>query len=229
MDEPDPLTALERDRREHAGSRQAFQAELAQLERRLVRIGQVVAEAIVPLTEAFLQGDRQAADEAAAVSDDVAGEATALEDACYTLIARQAPVAGDLRRVGGMLRSTVDVQRSAQLLRHVAAALTWVHPPALPERFRDLIRQLGEATADIFAGGADAWVDHDGLAANELAQRDDRVDLLQKYLLTELYTQDRPVEEAVSLALVARYYERIADHAVEVARQVAYFVTGERP
>ena len=68
----------------------------------------------------------------------------------------------------------------------------------------------------------------DALAANELEDADDQVDLLQKVLLTDLYTGEQSVEEAVSLALIARYYERIADHGVEIARQVSFVVTGDR-
>jgi phosphate transport system protein len=74
----------------------------------------------------------------------------------------------------------------------------------------------------------DAWRRHDPLAATELQVRDDHADLLQKVLLTDIYTGSQSVEESVSLALIARYYERIADHGVEMARQVTYFLTGDR-
>ena len=208
--------------------RAELDAMLEQCERLLVGSGQQVATSVVPLTEAFLEGDSYGASEIAKNELDVSGMTTELEDTCYLVLARQAPVAGDLRHVVSMMRCVQDVQRSANLLRHVASTLTWVHPPAMNEALRTTIRQLGTTSADIFTGGVAAWERHDGLAAPELEHHDDQVDLLQKHLLVELYTGQQSVEEAVSLALIARYFERVADHGVELARQYAYVRTGER-
>jgi phosphate transport system protein len=145
------------------------------------------------------------------------------------MLARQQPVASDLRRIVAILRSVADVTRSAYLLRHVAESLTWVHPPSMAADLRRTIGDLGEVSAEVFAGAVTAWATHDALAANELNARDDQVDFLQKALLTELYTgPGQSVEEAVSLALIARYYERVSDHGVEMARHVTYFLTGQR-
>lgn len=224
----DPLARLEAEQREPAGTRMAFQQQLVDCTDVLVNIAEQVAAAVVPVTDAFLQADTHAAEQWVTADDDVARRCRRLEEACYVLLARQAPVGGDLRRVIGILRSVSDVQRSSHLLRHVATSLHWVHPPALAASVRQLVEQFGGVTSEVFATGAQAWRSHDPLAANALEEADDQVDLLQKHLLTELYTGQQSVEEAVSLALLARYYERIADHGVEMARQVAYFVTGDR-
>jgi phosphate transport system protein len=224
----DPLARLEAEQHQPAGARLDFQQQLADCTEALVAATEQIADAVGPVTEAFLQADSHTAEQWVAADDDVARRCRRLEEACYTLLARQSPVGGDLRRVVGILRSIFGVQRSSHLLRHVATSLQWVHPPALDEGVRHLVSQLGGVTAEVFAGGAAAWRSHDPLAANALKDADDQVDLLQKHLLTELYTGEQSVEEAVSLALLARYYERIADHGVELARQVAYFVTGER-
>jgi phosphate transport system protein len=227
-DVSDPLDWLEWERRRPAGSRLEFQRQLAALNEQLVEAGEIVAERILPTTQAFLQADSHTAAKAIETDIDVDRRCIALEDVCYLLLARQSPVAGDLRRVVAVLRSIPDVQRSGDLLRHVAESLTWVHPPAMPEDLRETILQLGTVSAEIFATGVQAWRTDDALAAGELQKRDDQVDLLEKYLLTDLYTGKQSVEEAVSLALIARYYERIADHGVEIARQVTYAVTGAR-
>jgi phosphate transport system protein len=224
----DPLEWLEWERLRPAGSRLEFQRQLAALDEQLVATGQVVAERILPTTGAFLQADAHTATRAIEADIDVDRRCAELEDACYLLLARQSPVAGDLRRVVAVLRSIPDVQRSGDLLRHVAESLTWVHPPAMSLDLRETIEQLGSLSSEIFASAVQAWRTHDALAANELSKRDDQVDLLQKVLLTGLYTGEQSVEEAVSLALIARYYERIADHGVEMARQVTYAVTGDR-
>ncbi|MPZ87975.1 MAG: hypothetical protein GEU81_07850 [Nitriliruptorales bacterium] len=224
----DPLDWLEEQHRGPSGSRVQFQQQLAECDAQLIAIGRQVAGAIVPVTEAFLQADHHRADELLHTALAVDPQCVRLEEACYQIMARQSPVAGDLRRVVAILHSVADVHRSANLLKHVANSLTWVHPPSMPDDLRQTIAQLGEVSASILYGAVEAWEQHDGLAANELDARDDQVDLLQKWLLAELYTGSQSVEEAVSLALITRYYERVADHAVEMARQVAYFLTGDR-
>ena len=224
----DPLDALEHQRRSPEGTRVEFREHLETLDRMLIALATRVGEAILPTTQAFLEADRHRADELIGADDRLNHDCVALEEACYVLIARESPVAGDLRRCVAVLRSVADVQRSSNLLRHVAESLTWVHPPSMAADTRDMVRRMGEAADDIFRRAIDAWRRHDGLAANELDTADDRTDLLQKELLAELYTGSQSVEEAVSLALIARYYERVADHGVELARQVTYFLTGER-
>lgn len=225
----DPLDKLEAEHREPHGSRVEFQEQLAEGDAELVAVGRLVVEAVQPVTSAFLEGDAYTAQQWMARDTEVDRRCRDLEERCYLLLARQSPVAGDLRRIVAVLRSTQDVERSGDLIRHVAESLTWIHPPSLPEQLREIIGQLGDISADLLARSLTAWEQHDALAANELDAADDQVDLLQKVLLTELYTGGQSVEESVSLALIGRYYERIADHGVEIARQAAYFLTGQRP
>ncbi len=224
----DPLAYLEEERLRPSGSRVEVQQQLAACDALLIEAAQRVSCAIVPVTNAFLQADRHASDALIAADAEVDRRCLELEELCYLLIARQSPVAGDLRRLVSILRCVADVQRSGDLLRHVAESLRWVHPPSMPEELRRTIGQLGAVAAEIFSGSVDAWRRHDPLAATELQVRDDHADLLQKVLLTDIYTGSQSVEESVSLALIARYYERIADHGVEMARQVTYFLTGDR-
>ncbi|MGH8904016.1 MAG: phosphate signaling complex PhoU family protein [Egibacteraceae bacterium] len=224
----DPLERLQQERIQRPMSRVEFRAQLDASDRQLIEVASLVASTIVPVTTAFLQADRYVASEHRAGSGQVHRRCAELEDAGYLLLARQAPVAGDLRRIIAVLRCAREVQRSDNLLAHIADSLTWVHPPSMPEHLRQVISQLGTISSEIFHGGIEAWRRHDGLAAPELETRDDQVDLLQKVLLTELYTGQQSVEESVSLALISRYYERIADHGVELACQVAYFITGDR-
>ena len=224
----DPLAALERQRRGAEGTRVEFREHLRLLDDMLIRLASRVSDAVRPTTEAFLEADKQRATELIAQHSGVTRDCVALEEACYLLIARESPVAGDLRRCVAVLHSVADVQRSSSLLRHVSESLTWVHPPAMSPDIREMVARLGEVAADIFARAIAAWRDHDGLAANELDDADDQADLIQKELLAELYTGTQSVEDSVSLALIARYYERVADHGVELARQVTYFLTGER-
>lgn len=224
----DPLTDLERDLAQPHGARHGFQEQLEEADRRLVAVGAAVLEQVRGATTAFLGGDRAGAEEVAARDQAIDRSCLDLEEWCYLLLARQSPVAADLRRVVAILRSVNDLQRSGDLARHVAESHRWAHAPSLPSALRDELGRLAETSSDVFARGLAAWKSHDGLAANELEQLDDRVDLSQKVLLSELYASGAAVEDAVTLALVARYYERIADHGVELARHVAYVLTGDR-
>lgn len=222
------LGSLETSAAEHA-SRPELDIALHDIDRSLTSVGTLVSDAIAPMTEAFLTGDALTAQRLVAEDRKVDLACRDLEERCFTLMARQAPVAADLRHIVAVLRCTNHVLRSGDLLRHVGESLKWIHPPSLPAKLRETVAQLGEVTDDLFGRGLDSWRTKDALVAVELDADDDQVDLLQKVLLTDLYTGDQGVEDAVSLALIARYYERIADHAVELARQAAYVVTGDPP
>ncbi len=223
---PDPLELLLAE--DGHPSRHEFHDAMDDCDEALLTIGRAVADAIAPMTEAFLGGDAQTAAQLIARDRTIDRAVDQLEERTFLLIARQSPVAGDLRRLVAVLKCCQDVVRSGDLLRHVGESLTWIHPPSLPAKLRETVAQLGEVSEDLFRRGLAAWAERDALAANELDRDDDQVDLLQKVLLTDLYTGIQGVEEAVSLALIARYYERIADHGVEIARQATYVVTGER-
>lgn len=223
----DPLSRLEDDDAGRA-LRLDFREAMDDCDRALLATGKRVGDAIKPMTEAFLTGDTHTAEQLVAADSIVDEACQALEERCFLLIAQQSPVAGDLRRLIAVVKCVQDVSRSGDLLRHVGESLTWIHPPSLPAKLRETVQQLGDVSQDLFTRGLTSWDSQDALAANELEHDDDQVDLLQKVLLTDLYTGTQSVEESVSLALIARYYERIADHGVEVARQTAYVVTGER-
>ena len=225
----DPLEWLEAEQHQPTLSRQAFQQQLHAVDTRLVEVAALVSHLVQPVTTAFLEADEHAAQQAIAADAEIDRRCASLEEHCFELLARQSPVAGDLRRVVAVLRSTADVERAGDLLRHVAESLAWVHPPSMRDSLREMIGGLGRVSGEVFTGAVEAWRTHDALAAVELQRRDDEVDLLQKSLLTELYLGAQTVEEAVSLALICRYYERVADHGVEMARQVTYFLTGDRP
>lgn len=224
----DPLARLEAERRETGVARPRLQGQLAELDRQLVEIMRAVADRVEPTTDAFLEADTHAAASLIAADKYLTRDCTELEEAGYLLMATQSPVATDLRRIIAVQRSVNDVQRTGNLLTHVAESLSWVHPPSLPHELRDTIRQLGTVAGEMLQYAADAWVGHDAMAAEDLERRDDQADLLQKMVLSELYTGSQTIEESVSLGLIARYYERAADHAVEIARHLTFFLTGDR-
>lgn len=228
MEDDDPLRRLEVQRREPTGARQGLQEQLQELDCQLIAMMREIGDRVRPSTDAFLQADGHTASTLIAADSELTRRCTELEEAGYLLLATQSPVATDLRRIIAVLRSANDVQRTGNLMTHVVESLSWVHPPSLPRELRDTIAQLGEVTAGMLGQAADAWANHDPLAAEDLERRDDQADLLQKMMLSELYTGSQSIEESVSLGLIARYYERAADHAVELTRHLTFFLTGDR-
>lgn len=224
----DPLERLGRERLAEPTVRAQFHARLCDLEGQLVRAAQRTADAILPVTTAFLDADHEAAEQWEPRRRQLRVACRDLEEDCYLLLARESPVAGDLRRVVATLRATGDVDRTAGLLGHVATSLTWIDPPSMPGDMRAIVEELGTVVSAIHQDAVRAWRDSDGLAAIDLQRVDDRADRLQRDLLTEIHAGRCSTEEAVTLALVARYYERIGDHGVELARGVTYALTGER-
>ena len=228
MGADDPLDRLVEERATEPAIRTEFRSQLDELEGGLIAAAEQVADAIVPLTTTFLDGDHAAADEWLLRHRQLTRVCRDLEELGYVVLARQSPVAGDLRRVVTVVRASGDVQRTGNLLRHIASSLTWIDPTTLPGGLRRIIEEFGEVVSTIFHGAVEAWRGHDSLAAVELQRLDDRADELQRALLTEIHEGRCSVEEAVSLALIARYYERIGDHGVELGRGVTYAMTGER-
>lgn len=224
----DPLSRLEIERRETGAARQRLHEQLEDLDGQLVTMMRELAGRVQPATAAFLEADSHAAASLIEADADLTRRCTEVEEAGYLLLATQSPVATDLRRIIAVLRSANDVQRTGNLLTHVVESLSWVHPPSLPRELRSTIEQLGAVAGTMLDNAVTAWVNHDALAAEDLERQDDQADLLQKMMLSELYTGTQSIEESVSLGLIARYYERAADHAVELARHLTFFLTGDR-
>ena len=134
----------------------------------------------------------------------------------------------DLRRLVAMLRMCVDVDRSAALLRHFIETIRMIDPRDFQEDLRDQLEELAVLATDVFRGGMDAWRTKDALAVNELDEKDEKVDELQRVVLDTAGGTTVGAEARVVMGLIARYLERIADHGVAIARDTAFVTTGER-
>lgn len=205
-----------------------FHDRLDALDERLVGAGGVVVEALPRLTRAFLGGDRASIRGSERMAVDVQERCVGVRDGGFVLLARESPVGGDLRRMVAILRTTTDVERSASLLKHVCGSLRWFDPPGLPAPVGGVLAELAIRAGRVFRGGVEAWTAQDALAVTELDAADDRVDELQ----AELLESSRGAglgSELIVIGLLARYFERLADHGVVLARETAFVVTGERP
>lgn len=208
-------------------ARAEYRQRLHELDRRFLALAVEVADAITPANDALLAGDRRAVDAARSRDTDLRERCAALEDDCFVTIARESPVAADLRELVAIVRAVTDVARSSKLLVHVVSAVDRVYVPGMSPRLRHALDLLAVGAHDIFRAGVAAWAERDGLAFNELDELDDGVDRLQEGLLAELYG-GHAVAHVVPLALLCRYYERLADHGVAIARHISWAVTGAR-
>jgi phosphate transport system protein len=212
--------------------RDAYHAELAAIGEQLVEMTRLVGSAMSRATRALLDADLTMAE--SVIEQDRALDKLRddLDERSFTLLARQQPVATDLRAIVTGLRISADLERMGDLAVHVAKVARMRYPrSAVPAHLFETILEMGEAAQRIVAKLAGVIASRNVQQALELEQDDDEMDRLHvqlfRVLLDDRWTDG--IEPAVDVTLVGRYYERFADHAVSVARRVVYLVTGERP
>jgi phosphate transport system protein len=217
-------------------ARKSFQDALDELRIDVIRLAALTTEAIGAGTQAFLDADLAAAEQVIENDDDIDDLTHAIEDSCYQLLARQQPMATDLRTVIAVLRIVHELERSADLMVNVAKTTRRLYPHTLDPKLRGIIQRMGEQAGTQTRVALDAFADSDPSAAYALADMDDTMDDLTKSLFRHVLAGAGPGSDdegnvllAVQLALVGRHYERIADHAVTIGQRVGFMVTGEHP
>ena len=210
--------------------RDAYHDELDAITEQLVEMTNLVARAISLSTQALLTCDLVVAE--SVIDGDLAVDALRenSDRRTFDLIARQQPVASDLRALTTGLRISSDLERSGDLAANVAKLTRRKYPVcAVPMELQATIHQMGDVGAAIVRKVGVVVATRDAEAAGELESDDDVMDQLHKALLLTMLAPGwaHGVDTAIDLALAGRYYERFADHAVSVARQVVYLVTGE--
>ena len=212
-------------------ARKLFAKELQELRADVIRLAALVTEAIAGGTQALLDADLGAAERVVEKDAEIDELAYAIEDHCFVLIARQQPMAGDLRMVLAVLRIGHELERSGDLMKSVVKATRQLYPRSIDPKLRGIISRMGEQAASEIRVAIDAFADNDPSRAAAVFDMDDVMDDLTKSLFRYILTREGPVDEgrlleSVQLALVGRHYERIADHAVNVADRVVFVATG---
>jgi phosphate transport system protein len=212
--------------------RDAYQEQLDDLANGLADMCGQVAEAMEKATRALLEVDLQLAEEV--ISGDVrVDEVRAMaEEKAFALLALQAPVATDLRIVVSAIHGAGDIERMGDLALHVARAARRRHPQSvLPEEVRPYFAEMGRVGVQLALKAGDVIRTRDLAAAAELESDDDAMDDLHRHMFSVLMDRNwsHGVGPAVDITLLARFYERYADHAVAVARRIVYVVTGQMP
>jgi phosphate transport system protein len=212
--------------------RDAYHEELETLANQLVEMTGLVGTAISRASTALLDADLTLAETVIAADDAVDRLRDELDHRAMDLLARQQPVASDLRIIVTTLKISADLERMGDLARHVARAARRRFPDsAVPPALRASIAEMGSVAEHLVTKTGSVLTSHDLEAALEIERDDDEMDRLHRELFTALLDVSAPysIEVAIDVTLVSRYYERFADHAVAVARRVVYLVTGQHP
>ncbi|WP_433827420.1 phosphate signaling complex protein PhoU [Actinoplanes sp. CA-015351] len=212
--------------------REEYQADLVEVGRLLVTMAESVRATLRKATTALLTADLKAAEAVIERDAEVDAIYEQVELKVADIIARQAPVASDLRRVITTLHISADLERMGDLAEHVAKTAKRRHPsPAVPAELRPTFKEMANA-ADEMAEKIIRLLGNPNVAlAAELEKDDDAIDDAERHLFKIMLADEWPygAETAIDGALLGRFYERYADHAVNIGEQVIYLVTGESP
>jgi len=210
--------------------RSAFQDELDGVTQTLVDLSALVSDAVTRATHALLNADIKEAEEVIAADDRIDDIQHELDARIIDIIARQQPVASDLRALVTALRMSADLERMGDMAHHIAKITRLRHPnSAVPPELLSTIEEMGRVARLISDKVGGVINSRDVDTALEVEKDDDEMDRLHRKLFTTLMDESwsHGTESAIDITLIGRYYERYADHAVSVARRVYFLVTGK--
>jgi phosphate transport system protein len=190
----------------------------------------MVSDSMAKATRAISEKNLSLAEEVITNDEKIDTVQHDLDARIIDIIARQQPVASDLRALVTALRMSADLERMGDLAHHVAKVVRLRHPAgAVPDQILGLIESMGVTAEKIATKTGVVISTRDVALAAQVEKDDDEMDLLHRQLISALIapTWEHGVETAIDLTLLGRYYERYADHAVSVARRVIFLVTGK--
>ena len=210
--------------------RTVFHEQLDSLTEMLSSMCGLAGLAMDRATQALLQADLAMAEQVISDHDELVRMQTRAGEAAFALLALQAPVAGDLRLVFGSFQNVAHAERMGALALHVAKIARRRHPnPALPEEVKGYFAEMGRIAVDLGNSAKDVVLSRDPKQAAQISKKDDAMDQLHQQLFSVLMDKEwkHGVAAAVDVTLLGRFYERFADHAVEIGRRVIFQATGE--
>jgi phosphate transport system protein len=213
--------------------RASFHHELDLIRDEIAGLAAEVTERIPRATEILLSQDLEGAEYMILGDDEIDAKCIELEERCYAVLALQSPVATDLRQVVAALRIIAEIERSADLTVNLCKAARRIYGHDLEAHLRGVIERMGDQARHLFREATEAYLTSDGARAAALADMDSYLDDLQREFVQAIFechaVEKLELQVAVQLAVVARFYERIGDHAVNIGERVRYIVTGWMP
>ncbi len=213
--------------------RKGFHQQLDDARNELAQLAAMVIERISRATAILLDGDLEDANQLIQDDDEMDARSITLEDRCYQLLALQAPVARDLRQLVGIVKMVGEVERSADLTVNIAKSARRIYGHDLDPRMRGLIARMGEQAQQLFTAALESFQENDDAKAAAIDDMDSYLDGLQREVVRVILEKHADsqidLQVAIQMAMVARFYERIGDHAVNIGERVRYLVTGWLP
>src|SRR6201986_3286285 len=212
--------------------RTASHEQLSELSEQLGEMCGLAGVAMERATQALLQADLVLAEQVITDHKQISAASTRAEEAAFVLLALQAPVAGDLRAIVSSIQIVADVDRMGALALHVAKIARRRHPQhTLPEEVNGYFAEMGRVAVELGNSAQEVLDTRDPEKAARIREEDDAMDDLHRHMFNVLMDREwkHGVTAAVDVTLLSRFYERFADHAVEVARRVIFQVTGRFP
>jgi phosphate transport system protein len=208
--------------------RQEFERDLEAIEARIIELFAIVAEDLPEATKALLTGSNEIMQRLLDRDKTISALYPETEELANREILLQAPVADDLRFLLSVLRVLTEFELSHDLVIQIASRGNHFLADDLSPRARGIVERMGTVAADMWRQAADCWYQRDRAAAFAVAERDDEMDQLYSSLIAELASGRMALPVTMEMTLVARFYERLGDHAVNIARRVVY-LAGSAP
>ena len=199
-----------------------FDRQLEAIEAKVIGLFVMVCEDLPGVTAALLHGGNDVAGQLAEREQAVNALYGEIEQVVARAILLWAPVASDLRFLLSVLRVAPELERSHDLVCHIASRAGRIPGTGLSPRCRGLIERMGDLARDTWRQAAECWCRRDRSAVSAMAEADDEMDELQASQMAELASGHVALPVTMEMTLVARFYERLGDHAVNIARRVVY-------
>ena len=210
--------------------RNRFDRQLAQLNRELTEMGALCEEVIALASRALTEGDKMLAAKVAPVDAEIDEKERGIESLCLKLLLHQQPVARDLRQISAALKMITDMERIGDQAEDIAEIVSFLDGAAEHD---DLLRQMAQAVICMVTDSVDAYVKQDTNLAKRVIARDDQVNeyfrQVKRRLIGRIARDPENGESVLDLLMIAKYYERIGDHATNIAEWVIFSVTGAHP
>ena len=210
--------------------REVFQQELREVQERLVEIADLVAVSIEKATRSFNESNVSLAEEVIADDDLIDQRALALDELAITILARQQPVARDLRIVVSALRISASLERMGDMSTHISQLARYRFPDkVVPKSLRPTFSEMGRLDVEIARKLTELLRTEDDRIAEDIRNEDDKIDALHLSVFDKVLGETWKGEavDTVDATLASRYHERFADHAVSIAKKVQYLATGD--
>lgn len=209
--------------------RNRFDEQLMQLNRELIEMGALCEEAISVASESLLANDKQLASKVAPLDSEIDRKERTIESLCLKLLLQQQPVARDLRQISAALKMITDMERIGDQAEDIAEIICSID--VYPAGNSRLLQEMADATIKMVTESVDAFVKNDIIIAKKVIEDDDIVDSyfdqIKQKLIASIANDPDNGEFAIDILITAKYFERIGDHAVNIAQWVIFSVTGE--